>query len=690
MTGARPANILRQLERPAESDAELLARFSATRDAGAFAELVRRHGPLVFGVCRRVTGHPQDAEDAFQATFLVLAKKAGSLRNPALLGNWLYGVAYRVARKAKRSALRRRAREVTMSSLPESVAPAPSGGWPELAPILDAELAALPAHYRDAIVLCDLRGTSREEASAALGIPEGTLSSRLANGRKKLAARLAKRGITLSISLLPAAVSDAAATASVPNELVAKTCGLINDWANGVAVPSPLARLAEGVFTMRTTVLMTAVLALAVGGAVLAARSDGDPSPSDPPKPPAVAQKPNAEPKPKEEPKPGEKGEGKYTNAPKLRVATDIDIGRVETAAWSRDGQFFAAQGYSKEGTKEEGRTLLLAIHKEGFTRVFSGGRANGDLVDFTPDSHELITEKREHHLVSGFHWLRFLSLPEYKGNELLPWRANTRTVNLDLPETHGYAFAPDGKTFRTVAYHRDSTRAVTKIEVLEVDAATGKAKESLLKIDHGPYALAPNGKRLAVLDKEYAKVTVYDLDRGAKQFDFTIAEGKFAELPPTSPSSGVVEGQRGNGVTMAFSPDARRLVVARAVGQTVVLNAETGEAMPRLEGANESRLRADPHVFTGDGRLLVMSGTVYKPGKYGEKEFAWEQVGSILTVWDTQSGKALKTWDCGRYRNPPRGLFNASKPVLAILEANGENQTRLGFWDFSAEAEKK
>ena len=238
MNAARPAEILRRLEADGapDSDADLLARFAGTKNAAAFAELVRRHGPLVFGVCRRVTGHPQDAEDACQATFLQLAKKAGSLRNAALLGNWLSGVAFRVAWRARRSAARRRAREVPVAVLPDQPAPAPTPLAPELAPILDAELAALPACYRDAIVLCDLRGASREEAAAALGIPEGTLSSRLANGRKRLAARLTRRGVALSAAALPLAVAAVQAATVVPNDLVTKTGGLVADWAAGGAV----------------------------------------------------------------------------------------------------------------------------------------------------------------------------------------------------------------------------------------------------------------------------------------------------------------------------------------------------------------------------------------------------------------------------------------------------------------------
>ena len=242
MTG--PADILRRLEHAGPTDRELLARFVQQQDQSAFAELVRRHGPIVVGVCRRVTGHPQDAEDAFQAVFLILAQKAVRIDNPELLGNWSYGVAVRVAQKARRSAARRRAREVAVSHLPDPPAQ-PSPAFPELRPILDEELAALPAWYRDAILLCDLRGLSREEAAALLGVPEGTLSSRLTNGRKKLAAQLTKRGVALSVAALPAMVVEAQAGVAVPGELLTKTCGLVADWSAGGAVPGPLARLAH-------------------------------------------------------------------------------------------------------------------------------------------------------------------------------------------------------------------------------------------------------------------------------------------------------------------------------------------------------------------------------------------------------------------------------------------------------------
>src|SRR5262249_26019760 len=153
-----------------------------------------RHGPMVLGVCRRVLDHAHDAEDAFQATFLVLARKAASIVARDTVGNWLYGVAYRTAHKARVAAARRRLKERQMSrpeALDEDV-------WRELRPVLDQELNRLPEKYREPVILCDLEGQTRKEAARRLGWPEGTLSGRLSRARVLLAKRLARHGLTLS------------------------------------------------------------------------------------------------------------------------------------------------------------------------------------------------------------------------------------------------------------------------------------------------------------------------------------------------------------------------------------------------------------------------------------------------------------------------------------------------------------
>src|SRR5215472_4742363 len=145
-----------------QTDKELLKRFLANRDESAFEALVRRHGPMVLALCRRILRNPQDAEDAFQAAFLVLVRKSASITRPELLGNWLYGVAFRTARTARAAAEKRRVKEA--EAVPHEQ-PAPESPWQELLPLLDRELNRLPARYRIPLVLCHLEEKSRQEAA---------------------------------------------------------------------------------------------------------------------------------------------------------------------------------------------------------------------------------------------------------------------------------------------------------------------------------------------------------------------------------------------------------------------------------------------------------------------------------------------------------------------------------------------
>src|SRR5581483_10751667 len=151
------------------SDAELVGRFVERRDEAAFTALVRRHGLLVLGVCRRVLRHEQDAEDAFQATFLVLARDAASVGRPGAIGNWLYGVAYNVARKAKSVRARRAMKEQEAAPRPQPQTPADSPD--DLREVIDGELHALPEKYRAPLVLCDLMGLTTGDAAAEVGCP---------------------------------------------------------------------------------------------------------------------------------------------------------------------------------------------------------------------------------------------------------------------------------------------------------------------------------------------------------------------------------------------------------------------------------------------------------------------------------------------------------------------------------------
>src|SRR6516162_1820746 len=222
MATAQMDTVIRHLRRAvlqqdgtACTDAQLLASFIDQKDEAAFEVLVRRHGPMVFGVCRRVIDNHHDAEDAFQATFLVLARKASSVRPRERVANWLHGVALRTAMKAKALTTKRRSREKQVTEMPEPEAPQ-QGHWRDLQPLLDQELNGLPENYRLPILLCGLEGKAIKEAAQQLGWPQGTLAGRLARARKLLAKRLANRGVTLSAGALAAVLSINAASAAVP------------------------------------------------------------------------------------------------------------------------------------------------------------------------------------------------------------------------------------------------------------------------------------------------------------------------------------------------------------------------------------------------------------------------------------------------------------------------------------------
>jgi RNA polymerase sigma factor (sigma-70 family) len=264
------------------TDRQLLDDFSAHRDETAFAALVARHGPMVLRVCRRVLNHEQDAEDAFQATFLVLARNTASIRKREALADWLHGVAYRTAMKVKRSAARRRTHEGQLKAL----APKPAGGptWEDVQAVLDEEIQRLPEPFRRAFVLCVLEGKSGPEAAAVLGCKEGTVSSRLTRARKQLQQRLAGRGIKLSALLAALALAEGSGKAAVPAVLARATIrfGLLvaAGRVTGGLIPSHVAVLAEGVtkamFLTKAkiaTAVLFAVSVLAAGTGALAYRT---------------------------------------------------------------------------------------------------------------------------------------------------------------------------------------------------------------------------------------------------------------------------------------------------------------------------------------------------------------------------------------------------------------------------------
>jgi RNA polymerase sigma factor (sigma-70 family) len=249
-------------------DGQLLECFLARRDEAAFEALVRRHGPLVFGVCQRVLHNRHDAEDAFQATFLVLLRKAASIGRRELLANWLYGVAYRTALEAKAAATRRRLKERQVAAMP-SPTPPDEEVWHELRPLLDRELSRLPDKYRVPILLCDLEGKTRKEAARLLGWPEGTVSGRLSRARALLAKRLKRHGLAVSGGAVAAALTQGAASAGVSAPLVATTVRAVTLVAAGQAaagaVSAQVAALTEGVLKIMLLTKLRTVLVVLLG-----------------------------------------------------------------------------------------------------------------------------------------------------------------------------------------------------------------------------------------------------------------------------------------------------------------------------------------------------------------------------------------------------------------------------------------
>jgi RNA polymerase sigma factor (sigma-70 family) len=280
-----------------QSDAQLLGRFVGG-DGVALETLVRRHAAMVWGVCRRNVSHNEDAEDAFQAAFLVLLRKAASLRSPELLANWLYGVAYKTACKARQTAAKRGAREQQGTTMPESPAKPPEDGFgTELLALLDRELNGLPEKYRTAIVLCELQGRTIRDVAQELRVKEGTVASRLARGREMLAQRMIRHGAGLSAVTVAAVCSQQSASGALPTALLTRTIDAVRLMAAEQPVMAGLlsaeaSTLSEAVLhamaptKWKAASVVLLLAALTVGGGAVAYHSLSDqPSKAEQPPP---------------------------------------------------------------------------------------------------------------------------------------------------------------------------------------------------------------------------------------------------------------------------------------------------------------------------------------------------------------------------------------------------------------------
>jgi RNA polymerase sigma factor (sigma-70 family) len=664
MADRRATGILRQLGDAARwslPDAALLAWFVAERDEPAFAELVRRHGPMVLGVCQRITRQRQDAEDAFQATFLILARKAGRIARPELLANWLYGVAYRVARKA-----RRRAREGQVAVMPDTgVLPAESTS--DLAAFLDAELAALPERFRAAIVLCDLYELSHPAAAERLGIPKGTLSNRLSAGRKKLAARLARRGITLP------AVGLGVALGGVTPTLAARTVTL----ALGGVVSATVQQLTLTGGASMKAIGWTAAACAAIGLAAGAVSALPDDEPAKP-APAAKAEEPKAKPDPRGD-EPAARGKAKLMKLLDMPVSPGLPV-------WSSDGTVLVVRE----------QTGLLVLDGRTLVRLatLSTGAA-GRLVGFTPDNREIVTYFSGPRQINRLVQLRYWDLASLRGRG----GSRMRAVNLDPADGTPVAITPDGKTVLTLK--RDTKPSPGAFEVLAtrfrlIDSATGERIKEVIKVAGSitGYVLSAGGDRLTVGWYSAAGSAAGRLIVQCVSLEDGKEVWKYA---PDSIAPGYATGEVWNfvvapGGNLRASPDGKLLAVTlldkgdQAKGaqkltdmrlRIKLLNAATGIETVRLDQpAGRSWVGLS---FSRDGRSFA--------GKAPR-----ELNDARLRIWDARTGRALKTW-----AGEAVAAFAPDRPVLAISEEYAErvpntdnaqpefrSKAILGLWDVS------
>jgi RNA polymerase sigma factor (sigma-70 family) len=601
------------------TDGQLLDRFLASRDEAAVEILVRRYGPLVLGICRRVLHNAHAAEDAFQATFLVLVRKAPSLDRYRPLGSWLYTVAYRLALRARANeARRRRCEGQAARGRPEAAGAAAPG---DRAVALEEELQRLPEKHRAPLVLCYLEGKTNEQAARELGWPPGSMSRRLAQARDLLRERLARRGFACPAPGVAALLTAAAAPAAVPLPLLADTVRAAL-WfaAEGPSaagfVSAQAVALAKGalkaMLTSKLKIATGLLLAVTVlgGGATLLVKA----APQAPPAPAGAPEKPRGEP-----------GPGRGDAAEERRPAGAV--ARLGTARLRHGGGIFFAT-YTPDGkallTAGKDQTVRLwdlATGQELRRFDLGGTEAEGEPEDRSglepggTDGTVVLRGKLERRMLADLGWNLQAGLsPDgrvvaaTRGGTVRLWEAATgkklRELKTGQPVVMQMGFSPDGKSVLTLGPDRSAA-------VWEV--ATGKrvkqvAGRRAADAAGGLAAVSPDFRYLA-----WQHVDVASQSFSVKVMDLTAGK----ELPQ-------VKAPVGGAHPLAFSPDGKTLAWAGFQGGFVLWDVAAGKERRRLGGRGLGvQEPVTAFAFSPDGRSLAAS-----------------RANGTMELWDLASGQ--------------------------------------------------
>jgi RNA polymerase sigma factor (sigma-70 family) len=604
----------------AMTDSELLERFVSQRDETAVEVLVRRHGPLVFGVCRRVLHNVHSAEDAFQATFLILARKAPSLVRRERLGSWLYKIAYRLALRARANEVRRQQREAQAARRrPDSASHATSPG--DLVVALEEELQRLPARHRDPLVLCYLEGKTNQEAAQVLRCPSGSMSARLTQARERLREGLARRGFVVPAAGVAGLLASAAAEAAVPLPLVSNTVRAALWFAReeatcAAAVSGQAVALARGavrtMFLNKVKIAAAVLLATAMLGTgatmlLQAAPPAGPPAPAAPPQPreerPARAEAADA---------PLPKGAVARMGSTRLRHGDAVSF-----AAYTPDGKAIVTAGRDRVV-----RLWDLASGQE--VRRFAWDDAE---PDGKPEpSEDGAAQKREQQYWDDTARSCQAALSAdgrivaaSRGGAVCLWETaggkKLRQLQTGQKRLLQLAFAADGKSLLTLG--PGQATAVW-------DVATGKRVRS----SEGkpvPHYLTPTAlieSQLAVVSPGLKYLASGTRDNKGISWIHIQDLATDRPLPPIRTTPGIF--------ALAFSADDKTLVWETPEAGIVVADVTTGRELRRLKpaGRNDSPTSQDSALalaLSPDGKQLAVS---------------W--MSNTIELWDLAAGKSI------------------------------------------------